>query len=87
MDDKHRHHVVEPSNQLPHDGLHDAWAQVAALKIHDFLQVVTIAQLHEDVIPCICFDGLSHFNDILRKDGILILNFAHDQLLFGPAQS
>ena len=87
VDDKNCHHVVETSNQLPHDGLHDAWAQVVTFKIHNFLQVVTIAQLHEDIVPCISFDCLPHFNDILRKDGILILNFTHDQFLFGPAQS
>ena len=31
VDDKYRHHVVESGNQLPHDGLHDAWAQAVIL--------------------------------------------------------
>lgn len=65
MDYKHCHHVVEASNQLPHDSLHDARAYLIVLKIHNFLQIVAVAQLHEDVVPGICLNSFSHFYNIL----------------------
>jgi len=65
VDDKHCHHVVESSNQLPHDGLHDTRVELVVLEVHDFLQVVTVAQLHEDIIPGIGLNSFPHFNDKL----------------------
>ena len=87
VDDEHRHHVVEPSNQLPHYGLHDAWAQLVVFEIHHFFKIVTVAQLHEYIIPGVRFNRFPHLNDKLAQHGILILNFTDDELFFGPAQS
>ena len=86
VDDKNRHHVVKPCHELSHDGLHDARAQMVVLEVHYFLQVVAVTQLHENVVASVSLDSLTHFDNVLRVNRVLILNLAHDQVLLGPAE-
>ena len=59
---------------------------MVVLEVHYFLQVITVAKLHEDVVPGVSLNGLSHFYNVLGVDRVLVLNLAHDQVLLGPAE-
>ena len=78
MNDQNSHHIIEPGDQLMHDCLYNLRRQLITLELHNFFEVATVAKLHEYVIPGICFNSLPHFDNILRLNGILILNFTHD---------
>jgi hypothetical protein len=54
--------------------------------LHDFLEITAIAELHEDIVPCISFDGFPHFDHILRLDRILILYLTHYQAFLHLAE-
>ena len=54
--------------------------------LHDFLEITSIAELHEDIVPCISFNGFSHFDYVLRLNCILILDLTNYQALLDLAE-
>jgi hypothetical protein len=86
VDDKYSHHIVETMNKLLHDHMDNLRVQLVLFVFHDFLQIGSIAELHEDVISGIGLYCFAHFDHIFALDSILVLNFTHNKALFYLAE-
>jgi len=76
------HHVIEAMNELCHDLLDDFGLQLPMLHFQELFKVVTITELHEDVVPIVSLYRLLHLSCKLAADHILVVDFVHDELFF-----
>ena len=72
--------------QLVHNLLYNTGVEIPAFAFHQFLEVVTVAELHEDVVPCVSFDGLLHLDYVVALYRILVLDFRNDEAFLCLAQ-
>jgi len=62
------HHVIKSVDQLKHDFLNGLWTYLPLFDLHYFFEVVSVAELHEDVVPGVSFDGFLQADHIVAKN-------------------
>jgi len=72
VNDKHLHHIVDARDKLTHNFVDDLRLQLPGLVVHEVFQVVSIAQLHKDVIAVLGLDGLAHVGHVLALHHVLV---------------